>query len=87
MFAYFVTDIYTLQCVPFKNKANMISTHKYPHTQNDETNKNTEFCNPYPVVAADALFEIGTAVIAAVSSLDEHLPETNTPASRSFVAR
>jgi hypothetical protein len=32
---------------------------------------------PYPVVAADALLEIGTAVIPAVLSLDEHLSHTN----------
>jgi hypothetical protein len=27
---------------------------------NDETNGNIEFLQPYPVVAADALLEIGT---------------------------
>jgi hypothetical protein len=32
------------------------------HAQNDETNGNNEFLQPYPAVATDALFEIGTAV-------------------------
>jgi hypothetical protein len=31
------------------------------HAQNDETNGNTEFLQPYPVVEADALLEIGMA--------------------------
>jgi hypothetical protein len=30
---------------------------------------------PYPAVAADALLEIGTAVISAVLSLDDHLSQ------------
>jgi hypothetical protein len=38
-------------------------------SQNDETNSNIEFLQSYPVVAADALLEIGTAVISAVLSL------------------
>jgi hypothetical protein len=33
---------------------------------------------PYPVAAADALLEIGTASISADLSLDEHLSKTNT---------
>jgi hypothetical protein len=32
----------------------------------------------YWILAADALLEIGTAVILSVSSLDEHLSQTNT---------
>jgi hypothetical protein len=52
--------------------------HKLLYAQNDETNGNIEFLQPYPVVAADALLEIGTVVISAVSSLDEHLSQTNT---------
>jgi hypothetical protein len=44
-----------------------------PWGKNDETNGNIEFLQPYPVVAADALLEIGTAVISAVLSLDEYL--------------
>jgi hypothetical protein len=39
---------------------------------------NTEFLQPNPDVAADALIEIITAVISAVLSLDEHMPQTNT---------
>jgi hypothetical protein len=50
-----------------------------PFTQkNDETNGNIEFLQKYPVVAANALLEIGTAVISAVLSLDEHLSQINT---------
>jgi hypothetical protein len=37
-----------------------------------------ECLQPYPVVAADALLEIGAAVISAVLALDEHLSQTNT---------
>jgi hypothetical protein len=44
-----------------------------------------EFLQAYPIVAADALFEIGMAVIAAVLSLDEHLSLTNTSVSWNFV--
>jgi hypothetical protein len=40
---------------------------------------------PYPVVAADALLEIGTDVISAVLSLDEHLSQINTSVSRNIV--
>jgi hypothetical protein len=32
-------------------------------SQNDQTNSNTEFLQPYAVVAADVLLEIGTVVI------------------------
>jgi hypothetical protein len=32
-----------------------------------------ELLQPYPVVSADALLEIGAATISAVLSLDEHL--------------
>jgi hypothetical protein len=43
------------------------------YAQNDETNGNIEFLQPHPVVAADVLLEIGTAVISTVLSLDERL--------------
>jgi hypothetical protein len=46
-----------------------------PSRTNDETNDNIEFLQPYPVVAADALLEITTAVISAVLSLDEYLSQ------------
>jgi hypothetical protein len=46
--------------------------------QNDETSGNTEFLQTYPVVTVDALHEIGTAVISAFPSLDEHLSQTDT---------
>jgi hypothetical protein len=51
---------------------------KHLHAQNDETDGNIEFLQPYPAVAADALLEVGAAVISAVLSLDEHLSQTNT---------
>jgi hypothetical protein len=40
---------------------------------------------PYPVVAADTLLEIGTVVISAVLSLDEHLSQTNNSCVPNFV--
>jgi hypothetical protein len=43
-----------------------------------KTTKQIALLQPYPVVTADALLEIGTAVISAVLSLDEHLSQTNT---------
>jgi hypothetical protein len=61
----------------FHLKRNLTTTHEPLHAQN-ETNGNTEFLQPYSVVAADALFEIGTAVISAVLSLNEILSQTNT---------
>jgi hypothetical protein len=54
------------------------------HAQNDETNGSIEFLQSYPVVAADALLEIGTAVISAVLSLDEHLSQTNNSCAPKF---
>jgi hypothetical protein len=47
-----------------------------------KTTKPMEVFNP--VVAADALLEIGTAVISAVLPLDEHLSETNTSCAPKF---
>jgi hypothetical protein len=55
-------------------------------TQYDETNGNTEFLKPYPVVTADASFEISTAVISAVLSLDGQLLQT-LPVSRNVTSR
>jgi hypothetical protein len=49
----------------------LATTHEPLHGQNNETNGNNEFLQPYLVVSADALFEIGTVVISAVLSLDE----------------
>jgi len=37
---------------------------------------NIEFLHPNPVVAADALLEIGTTVISALLLLDEHSSHT-----------
>jgi hypothetical protein len=50
----------------------------FTQKKKDETNGNIGFLQPYSVVAADALSEIGTAVISAVLSLDEHLSQTHT---------
>lgn len=41
------------------------------NAQNNETNSNIEFLQPYPFFAAGALLEIGTGVISAVLSLSE----------------
>jgi hypothetical protein len=49
--------------------------------KNDETKRNTEFLQPHPVAAVEALLEIGTM---AVLSLDEHLSQTNTPCVPEF---
>jgi hypothetical protein len=45
------------------------------HAQN-KANGNTDFFQPYPVVAADALLEIIMALISAVFSPDEHFSQT-----------
>jgi hypothetical protein len=58
--------------------AALTTTHEPLHTQNDETSGYIDLLQLYPVVAADALLEIGTAVISAIFSLDEHLLQTNT---------
>jgi hypothetical protein len=57
----------------FHLNATLTTTHGPFSAQNDETNVSIEFLQPYPVVAADALLEIGTTVISAVLSLDKHL--------------
>jgi hypothetical protein len=51
--------------VPFLN-ATLTAKHEPLHAQNDETIGNIEFLQPYPVVAADALLEIGRNIISAV---------------------
>jgi hypothetical protein len=63
--------------VPLKRNCNCW-THEPHHAQNEETNGNIELLQPCRVVAADALLEIGTAVILAVFSLDEPLLKTDT---------
>jgi hypothetical protein len=45
------------------------------HTKQNQCN--IEFLPPCPIVAADALLEIGTAVISDALSPDEHLSQTN----------
>jgi hypothetical protein len=54
------------------------NSHQDLNSQNNETSGNIEFLQLYPVIAVDALLEIGTAIISAVLSLDEHLSQTNT---------
>jgi hypothetical protein len=61
-----------------KRSRNFRATHEPLRAQNDEANSNIEFLQPYPSIAGDELLEIGTAVISAVLSLDEHLSQTNT---------
>jgi hypothetical protein len=64
--------------------ATLTTTHEHLHAQNDETRGSTEFLQPYPILTDDALLEIGTVVISAVLSLDEHLSQTLL-VSRNFV--
>jgi hypothetical protein len=63
----------------------MEHTHESLQVQNDKVNGSIEFLQPYAVVAADAMLEIGATVISVVLSLDEHLSETNTSVSRNVV--
>jgi hypothetical protein len=53
--------------------------------ENNETNGNIEFLQPYPVAAADTLHEIGTAVISAALSLISACHKQTLPVSRNFV--
>jgi hypothetical protein len=64
--------------VSFIQNRTLTTTHEPLREQNDENNGNIESLQAYHVVAADALLEIGTAVISAFLSLDEHLSQTNT---------
>jgi hypothetical protein len=57
--------------------ATQTTTHEQLHAQNDETNANIEFLHQYPVVAVDALLDIGTVVVLAGLWLDEQLSQTN----------
>jgi hypothetical protein len=41
----------------------LVTTHEPLEAQNDEINVNIELLQPYPVVAAGVLLEIGAAVI------------------------
>jgi hypothetical protein len=66
----------------FLLKCNLPTAREPLHAQNYESNGNIELLQPYPVVAADALHEIGTAVVSAVLSLDEHFSQTNTCAQK-----
>jgi hypothetical protein len=68
----------SLAVCSIQKNTTVTTTHEPLHARNDETSGSIEFLQPYPVVAADALFEIGTAVISAILSLDEHLSHTNT---------
>jgi hypothetical protein len=55
------------------------------YTQNEETNSNIEFLQTYPIAAADALLEMGTAVMFCRSMNSCHrqflLPEVLLPVS------
>jgi hypothetical protein len=65
-----------IQDVPLKKQSYYI--HEFLQTHSAETKGDTEFLQPYPVVAADALLEIATAVISAALSLDDPLSQTDT---------
>jgi hypothetical protein len=57
----------------------MLTTTREPlQAQNDEANGNIQYLHLYTMFAADTLLEIGTAMISAVLSLDEHLSQINT---------
>jgi hypothetical protein len=60
-------QLLNIQSVSFKTQPKLLH-------MNYETNRNIELLQLYPVAAANALLEIGTAVI----SLDEHLSQTDT---------
>lgn len=45
-------------------------------SQDDETDSNIEFLQPYPIVVADALLEICTALVSSALSLKELLSQT-----------
>lgn len=52
--------------------------HMNPFTQrNIETVESTELLQQYSIVEADALIEIGIAVISVAFSLDEYLSQIN----------
>jgi hypothetical protein len=57
------------------------ATHEHLHAQNDETNGNIEFLQPYHVVTAVVMFEIGTVAISAVLSL---VTQTDTSCVSTF---
>jgi hypothetical protein len=57
--------------------ATLTPTRGTHHAQNNETDVNIEFLQPYHVVAADALLEIYWALISAVLLPDGHLQQTN----------
>jgi hypothetical protein len=71
--------IHRLQGVAFESQICL------PHKK-DETSGATEFLRPYPAAAADALLEIGTAMVTAALSLDERLSQTDIYRIRSSVA-
>jgi hypothetical protein len=48
-----------------------------PDACNNKTNGNSKFLQPYYVTAADALLEIGMAIISTIYSLSKHLSQTN----------
>jgi hypothetical protein len=72
-----ITDIKTYETSTYrvfhlKRKPN------YCKRTHSRIKRKTEFLQLYPVVAADALLEIGMAVMSAVLQLNEHLSQTNT---------
>jgi hypothetical protein len=54
------------------------------HPQTEDTNYSIEFKQPCPVVATDALLDIGMVVISAVLSLDDNLLQTNISCALKF---
>lgn len=64
-----------LQYVLFKTQ-HYFCAYKDFHAQNNETNVNIEFLQPYPVVTADTPLQIATTIILAATSLYERLTQT-----------
>jgi hypothetical protein len=61
----------------FHLKRNPTTKHEPLHAQNYQTNSSIELLYQCTIVAADALLQIGTALIWAVLSLDVHLSQTD----------
>jgi hypothetical protein len=69
----------------FHLKLTLTATYKHLNAQIGETNGSIELFQSYSVVAADALFEIGMAVIYTRLSLDGDLSQTNKQTNKHFL--
>jgi hypothetical protein len=62
--------------VPFETQAELLHTKPFKHKTTKRMETMNEFQQPYLVIAAYALLQIGTVIISAVSSLVERLSQT-----------